>query len=156
MLGRIISVHFQCHGAVKIDVDRFVSDPHRTATQLDRFPAFACHKLIVLESLQLLFRCRLQCVPRSLAGLNPASKTLAKHAYRTECHRSESSLPQVGQVRRGLRTHGPNRHPQPQPNATPRSTEWCEIGQRYPLANDGPASIASLCVQSRLSDSSAY
>jgi hypothetical protein len=24
---------FQCHGAVQIDVDRFVSDPHRTATQ---------------------------------------------------------------------------------------------------------------------------
>jgi hypothetical protein len=28
--------------------------------------------------------------------------------------------------------------------------------QRHPLANDGPASIASLCFQPRLSDSSAY
>ena len=42
------------------------------------------------------------------------------------------------------------------PKATPRSTEWCEIVQRHPLANDGLASIASLCIQPRLSDSSAY
>ena len=34
--------------------------------------------------------------------------------------------------------------PQSEPKATPRSIEWCEIAQRYPLANDGPASIASL------------
>ena len=32
---------FQCHRASQIDVERFVSDPHRTATQLDRFPVFA-------------------------------------------------------------------------------------------------------------------
>ena len=37
--------------------------------------------------------------------------------------------------------------PQSEPKATPRSIEWCEIAQRYPLANDGPASIASLCIQ---------
>jgi hypothetical protein len=37
--------------------------------------------------------------------------------------------------------------PQPEPKATPRSTEWCEIVQRHPLANDGLASIASLCIQ---------
>jgi hypothetical protein len=46
--------------------------------------------------------------------------------------------------------------PQSEPKATQRSIEWCESGQRHPLANDGPASIASLCIQPKLSDSSAY
>ena len=40
---------FQCHGASKIDVERFVSDSHRTATQLERFPVFADYYLIMLE-----------------------------------------------------------------------------------------------------------
>ena len=40
---------FQCHGAVQIDVDRFVSDPHRTATQLDRFPVFALQEFIIIK-----------------------------------------------------------------------------------------------------------
>jgi hypothetical protein len=31
--------------------------------------------------------------------------------------------------------------PQPEPKATPRSTEWCEIVQRHPLANDGLAQL---------------
>ena len=69
----------------------------------------------------------------------------------------ENSLPQLGQARRpsafmGLAAF----RSQSEPKATPRSTEWCEIVQRHPLANDGPASIASLCIQSRLSDSSAH
>ena len=34
---------FQCHGASQIDVERFVSYAHRTATQLDRSPVFADH-----------------------------------------------------------------------------------------------------------------
>ena len=55
---------FQCHGAVQIDVERLVSDPHRTATQLDRFPVFALHQLIMLKSLRCLFRCRLDVYPR--------------------------------------------------------------------------------------------
>ena len=42
---------FQCHGAPQIDIERFVSDPHRTATQLDRFPVFVLDKLIVLKPL---------------------------------------------------------------------------------------------------------
>src|ERR1700724_2391919 len=81
---------FQCHGAVQIDVERLVSDPHRTATQLDRFPVFAHHQLIMLKSLRRLFWCRLDPIfgSRTLAGLNLLSKTLAKHAYRTEFHRS--------------------------------------------------------------------
>ena len=55
---------FQCHRAVQIDVKRFVSDSHRTATQLDRFPVFARHQFIVLKSLRCLFRCRLDRYPR--------------------------------------------------------------------------------------------
>ena len=40
---------FQCHGAVQIDVDRLVSDPHRTATQLNRFPVFVLQKFIIIK-----------------------------------------------------------------------------------------------------------
>ena len=43
---------FQCHGAVQIDVERFVSDAHRTATQLDRFPVFALHQFVMLKALR--------------------------------------------------------------------------------------------------------
>ena len=35
---------FQCHGALQIDIERFVSNAHRTATQLERFPVFALDK----------------------------------------------------------------------------------------------------------------
>src|ERR1700730_6694706 len=74
---------FQCHGAAQIYIERFVSDPHRTATQLDGFPVFARHQLIVLKSLHRFLRRRLDRIlgSRRRAGLNPASKTLAKHAY---------------------------------------------------------------------------
>src|ERR1700694_3175585 len=79
---------FQCHGAVQIDVERFVSDPHRTATQLNRFTVFALYQLIVLKSLHRLFQCRLdRFLKRGLAGLNPVSKSLAKHANWTEFYR---------------------------------------------------------------------
>src|SRR5580704_15898286 len=43
---------FQCHGAVQIDVERFVSDAHRTATQLDRFPVFALHQFVMLKAMR--------------------------------------------------------------------------------------------------------
>jgi hypothetical protein len=39
--------------------------------------------------------------------------------------------------------------PQSESKAPPRSIEWCEIAQRYPLANDVLASIASLCIFSQ-------
>src|SRR5271165_52461 len=43
---------------------------------------------------------------------------------------SESSLPQLGQVRRGsVLIVLAALQPQPEPKATPRSTEWCESGQ---------------------------
>src|SRR5271169_135024 len=73
---------FQSHWAVQIDVERLVSDPHRAATQLERFLVFTRHQLVVLKSFRL---CILR---RRLAGLNPASKSHAKHAHWTELHRS--------------------------------------------------------------------
>jgi len=43
----------------------------------------------------------------------------------------ENSLPQLGQVRWGCVLIALIAlQPQPKPKATPRSTEWCEIGQR--------------------------
>src|SRR5580700_785910 len=101
---------FQCHGAVQIDVERLVSDPHRTATQLDRFSVFALHQLIVLKSLRCLFRRRLECIPRRrLAGLNVASESLAKHADRTEFHCPRKLVTTNRAGASVLRFHGPNR-----------------------------------------------
>src|SRR6516162_4144903 len=85
--------NFQCHWAVQIDVERLVSDPHRTATQLDWFPVFAPHQFIMLKAFRWLVRCRLdRNVRNSLPGLNPAGKTLAKHADRTEFHCSRKFI----------------------------------------------------------------
>ena len=43
----------------------------------------------------------------------------------------ESSLPQVGQVRWGSAFMGSTAlQPHSEPKATPRSTEWCEIGHQ--------------------------
>ena len=47
--SKIRSVHsgnFQCHRTAQIDVERFVSDTHRTATQLDRCPVCALYEFI--------------------------------------------------------------------------------------------------------------
>ena len=57
---------------------------------------------------------------------------------------SETSLPQLGQVRWGSVLMDLPVLQRSEPKTTPRSTEWREIVQRNPLANDGPASIASL------------
>src|ERR1700736_5765472 len=102
---------FQSHWAVKIHVEGLVSDPHGTATQLDRFPVFARHQLIVLKSLYRPFRCRIAFIlgMRCLAGFNPASKTLAKHAYWAEIHRSRNLVTATRASASVLRFHGPNR-----------------------------------------------
>src|SRR5271165_6242858 len=109
---------FQRHRAVQIDVERLVSNPHCTATQLDRFPVFTRDQLIVLKSLRCLFRrCQLDRIlgSRRLAGLNPglnpATKTLAKHAYRTEFHRSRNLVSAARAGALGLGAHCPNRPP---------------------------------------------
>src|SRR5580704_19145403 len=73
---RSVTDDFQSHWAVQIDVERLVSDPHRAATQLERFPVFTRHQFVVLKSFRLLVRCRLECIPRQrLARLNLASES---------------------------------------------------------------------------------
>src|SRR5271166_348824 len=76
----------QCHGAAQIDIERFVSDAHCTATQLHRFPVFTCHQFVVVKSPVCLYWCRLDRIlgSRRLARRNPASESLAEHAHRTE------------------------------------------------------------------------
>src|SRR5262249_33644511 len=102
---------FQSHGASQIDVERLVSDPHRTATQLDRFPAFARHQLVVVESLRSLVRYRLERIlSRRLAGRNATAKSLPKQADRTEFHRSRKLVTAARAGALGLRAHFPN-HP---------------------------------------------
>src|SRR5580704_3287206 len=73
---------FHCHGAMQVEVGCLVSDAHRAATQLDRFPIFALHQFIVLKSPRRQFWCRLDRMlgSRRLAGLNSASETHAEHA----------------------------------------------------------------------------
>src|SRR6516165_3339883 len=81
--------NLQRYRASEIDVERLVSDPHRPPTQLDWFPIFARHQLVVLKSSHWLLQCCwLDRILRNrrLAGLNPVSKSLAKHADRTEFH----------------------------------------------------------------------
>src|SRR5258707_12261353 len=67
------------------------------------------NQLIVLKSLHRLFRCcQLDRIlgSRRLAGLGPASETLAKHAYRTEFHRSGKLVAATRAGALGLRAHG--------------------------------------------------
>src|SRR5215475_12638062 len=73
---------FKRHGTLQVDVECLVSDPHRTATQLDRFPVLTRHQLVVLKSLRWLFRyCRLD---RILGNRSPTGKTPTEHADWTE------------------------------------------------------------------------
>src|ERR1700730_13208699 len=130
---------FQCHGAVEIDVERLVSDPHRTATQLDRFPVLARHQLIVLKSLHRLPQCGLDRTlgRRRLAGLNSASEPLAKHADRTEFHCSRKLVAAARAGSLGLHAHGPNRPSAAIRKQPPRSTE------RRESASTAPAKLLS-------------
>ena len=52
---------------------------------------------------------RPQPMQRRLAGLNPVSKSLVKHADRTELHCFRKLVTATGAGTLGLRTHGPNR-----------------------------------------------
>src|SRR5262249_26040273 len=96
----------QRHRATEIDIERLVSNPHRTATQLDRFPVFARHQFVVLKSSRWLNRILRN---RRLAGNNPASKTLAKHADRAEFHRSRDFTTAARAGTFEVRAHGPRR-----------------------------------------------
>ena len=120
---------------MQIDVERLVSDAHRTATQLDRFPVFARHQFIVLKSLRRLFRCRLDCIleTEDSPDSTPPARPLRSMQTGQNSIAPESSLPQLGQVRWGSVLMGLTAlQPQSEPKATPRSTEWCEIGQHGP------------------------
>src|ERR1700752_4977471 len=84
---------FQRHRASQIDVERFVSDTHGAATQLDWFPVFACQQFIMLKALQRLYWCRPgRFFERRLAGRNPARQTNAKQADWTELHRPKKRV----------------------------------------------------------------
>ena len=96
----------QSHGAAQIDVERFVSDPHRTATQLDRPTVFARNQLVVVKSLVCLYWCRFERIPsRRPSGLNPTAETLTKHANRAEFHRSREFVAAGCAGAFGLRAH---------------------------------------------------
>src|SRR6266404_8784391 len=101
---------FQCHRAVQIDVERLISDSHRTATQLDRFAVFAPHQLVVVKSLVCTYWCGLdRFLETRLTGLNPTGKTLAQQADRTEFHRSRKLAAATRTDALGLCAHSPNR-----------------------------------------------
>src|ERR1700693_5042297 len=100
--------HFQCHGAVQIDVERLVCDPHRTATQLDGFPIFAPHQLVVLKSGRHVLRGWRAIVRRRLVGFI-LNESLAKHADRTEFHCSRKLVTATPAGALELRAHGANR-----------------------------------------------
>src|SRR5208283_2268715 len=94
----------------QIDIEGLISDAHRTATQLNRFPIFTRDQSIMLKSLLRVFRCRLdRFLERRLAGFNPASKTLAKHADRTEFHCSRKLVTATRAGALAFRAHGSNR-----------------------------------------------
>src|SRR5262249_48994091 len=100
---------FKRHGTLQIDVECLVSDPHRTATQLDRFPVLTRHQFVVLKSLRWLFRCcRLERIlgNRSPARLIPTGKTPTEHADWTEFHRPREFVTATRAGALGLRFHG--------------------------------------------------
>src|SRR5580704_56647 len=106
----LLADDLQCYGTAQIDVERLVSDAHRTATQLDWLPVFALDQLIVLKSLQRLFQCRLHSILETRpARRNPIGKSLAQQADRTEFHCSRKLVTAARAGALGLRFHGPKR-----------------------------------------------
>jgi len=72
---------FSVTGHREIDVERLVSDPHCTASQLDWFSVFAHHQFIMLKALQRrLFWCRLGCfLERSSTSIEVETCTAVLH-----------------------------------------------------------------------------
>jgi|SRR6516162_9155767 len=67
-------------------------------------------QLVVLKSFRLLVQRRLNCfLERRLAGFNAASKTLTKHAHRTEFHCFREFVATAWAGALGFHVHGPNR-----------------------------------------------
>jgi hypothetical protein len=94
----------------------------------------------VLKAFWWLVRCRLECIPRRrFPGLSPPARPLRSMHTGQNSIPPENSLPQLGQMRWGsalmlliaVQSH-------PQPETTPLSTDWCEIGPAQPLAHCYP------------------
>src|SRR6516162_8203191 len=132
---------------MEIDVERLVCDAYRTASQLDRFAVFARHQLVMLKSFWWLLRCRPdRLLERRLAGLNPTGKTLAKHADRTEFHRSRKLIAAAWAGALGLFAHGSNR---PSVATSARSnTTLAPSGAK--LASTAPGKLLSRCTSNRV------
>ena len=76
---------FQCHGTSKIDIERFVGDAHRTATQLERSAVFAEHYFVVLEAARWMLRSRTGDIfRRRLSRLRPANESFPQQANGTQ------------------------------------------------------------------------
>src|SRR4030095_5026705 len=98
--------HFQCDGAPKIDVERFVSYPHRPATQLERLSILVIHQFIMLEPMRDRRGC---CLGRRLASFGFAGESLPKHADRAEFNCSRKLFATSRANPSVHRFHGPNR-----------------------------------------------
>ena len=88
-------------GTVQIDIERLVSDPHRTATQLDRFPVFARHQTRSAQSAgagSTGFGLSVSAVEDSPDSTPPASALRSMQTGQNSIA-PENSFPQLGQVR---------------------------------------------------------
>src|SRR6516164_7699258 len=132
--------------AAQIDVEGFVSDPHRTTTQFNWFSVFARHQFIMLKALQRLSGCRLgRFLESRIAGLHSVSCCLAKQADRTEFHCPREFIAAARAGALGLRAHDPKSLLQPTEKA--RSNERSKTGQPLCLAYCGPvARVIAFCV----------
>ena len=122
----------QRHWALEIDVECLLSDPHRTATQLERLAVFVRHQFVMLKPLQRRYWCRLgRFLDRRLTGLYAASKTLAEHADRAEFHGSREFIAAAWAGALGLCFHGSN-----------RSSEAIKTSQRAWIASSARSDAA--------------
>ena len=104
---------FQCHGASQIDVERFVSDTHRTATQLDRFPVFVRSPVhsARIDAMRRL-RCRLRTALFQKVTSPDSSlftQRFTQHANRTELFSRRELRPANQTSACVLHVHRPNR-----------------------------------------------
>src|SRR5262245_61120416 len=129
----------QRHRALEIDVEPFVSNPHRPATQLERLAVFVRQQFVMFIALCLMLRCRLdRMFRRRLAGLHSSSYSPAKHANRTEFHRSGKLITAARAGALGLGAHGPNR-----PSAATRPTARPASPRGAKLAGTAPGKLLS-------------
>src|ERR1700730_6622800 len=104
--------NLQSHRTTQIHVERFVSNAHRAAAQLDWCPVIVLRQLIVLKALRQPFRRRLdRMFRRRFARFNLWIESLAKHAHGTEFHPSRKLITAVLAGALELRAHGANRPP---------------------------------------------